>query len=477
MSSKPTNMRRVVLLLSVVTVLIVIIYNIRVQKQMTLFSSDPKEDHQEDPEESDFQALHREMGIGGKAVVRPKERERKGPRMVRTKSGESFVEGMFYTHDDWPQFHYKIYNTTIPKSPYDPPHAIQWDFNVSTLLQRPDVKGRPPKLIMWMAPVGYLPQLPEPVRLRTCPEMPCRMTTNAKYQEKSAALLWNAQSIRMVKPPERPHPDQVFIFHNQERPTPSQMARSNYRTSAWRSVFNWTMSFRFDSDILDMYGYLSKRPAPVVKNYTTILARKTQMAAWMVSHCKTTSRRDEYVKILQKYLPVHIYGQCGPHKCARSEDDKCFKTIESNYKFLLAFENALCKEYITEKFFRYMEADLVLVVRGGAGYEKHAPRGTYINTADFKTIQDLSAYLQHLDKNPEEYLKILRAKDQYVPMYEEYPHRDSKGRISFMHYHYEAVAYCELCRRLWNIDRYRKSYPDMTEWFDKGGCAAPKDIS
>ncbi|XP_070185004.1 uncharacterized protein, partial [Littorina saxatilis] len=270
---------------------------------------DTKEGHQEDPEESDFQALHREMGIGGKAVVRPKERERKGPRMVRTDSGESFVEGMFYTHDDWPKFSSKVYKNRAPKTPYDPPHAIQWDFNVSAFLQRPEVKGRPPKLITWMAPMKYLPKITEPVRLRTCPGMPCRMTTNVQYRQKSAALIWNVENIRGVNPPARPHPDQVFIFHNQERPEHHHMAKSTYRTSAWRSVFNWTMSFRFDSDILDVYGYLSKRPVPLVKNYTAIMARKTKMASWIVSHCKTTSRREEYVDIFQKYIPVDIYAK------------------------------------------------------------------------------------------------------------------------------------------------------------------------
>jgi len=104
----------------------------------------------------------------------------------------------------------KMFKTPIPKSPYDPPYSIHWDFDTSTFLKRPDVKGRPPKVITWMAPVGYLPSIPEPVRLRTCPEMPCRITTNREFRAESAALIWNAPKMKESKPPERTSPDQVI---------------------------------------------------------------------------------------------------------------------------------------------------------------------------------------------------------------------------------------------------------------------------
>ena len=117
---------------------------------------------------------------------------------------------------------------------------------------------------------------------------------------------------------------------------------------------------------------MSKRPAPQVKNYTAILAQKKKLAGWIVSHCKTHSRREDYVKTLQKHLPVDVYGACGPFKCGRKKDNECFENISSKYKFYLAFENALCQDYVTEKMFRYLEADFVLVVRGGAAYEVKA---------------------------------------------------------------------------------------------------------
>ena len=103
------------------------------------------------------------------------------------------------------------------------------------------------------------------------------------------------------------------------------------------------------------------------------------MAGWIVSHCRTHSRREDYVKALQEHLSVDVYGACGPFKCDREKDEACFENISEKYKFYLAFENAICKDYVTEKMFRYLEADLVLVVRGGSAYEVKATHA-YIHT-------------------------------------------------------------------------------------------------
>ena len=101
------------------------------------------------------------------------------------------------------------FKKSIPRTPYNPSYDIQWDFNTSAFLGQPHVKGKPPKLITWFAPPGYLPSMPDPVRLRTCPEMPCRMTTNQKFREESAALIWNAQGMREEEPPVRTSSEQV----------------------------------------------------------------------------------------------------------------------------------------------------------------------------------------------------------------------------------------------------------------------------
>ena len=74
--------------------------------------------------------------------------------------------------------------------------------------------------------------------------------------------------------------------------------------------------------------------------------------AWFVSNCRETNNRKQYAQELQKYIPVDIYGKCGTKTCPRSTETECFEMLNRDYKFYLAFENANCKDYITEKFFK-----------------------------------------------------------------------------------------------------------------------------
>ena len=68
------------------------------------------------------------------------------------------------------------------------------------------------------------------------------------------------------------------------------------------------------------------------------------------------------VKIIQKRIPVDIYGKCGTLKCERSHNksndisgQECFTKLAKDYKFYFAFENVFCADYITEKLFMAAE--------------------------------------------------------------------------------------------------------------------------
>ncbi|KAL8600855.1 hypothetical protein ACOMHN_056513 [Nucella lapillus] len=380
------------------------------------------------------------------------------------------------TSDDWPVLSKKFFPGPIPPSPHYRNFTHRWVFNTSEFLQRPDVIGQPHKLITWMVKPRYTPELPEPVSMRLCPEMPCKMTTDRKLSIHSAALVWNGQIMNDPQPPVRPFPDQVFVFHNTEPQKPDWIHRAGFRGPPWKSAFNWTLDYRFDSDIISPFAYVVNRNKPLTKNYTDIVARKTKMAAWLVSHCGTHGKREKYIALLQKHMQVDLYGGCSSKKCPRSQDDSCFKMVNDDYKFYFSMENALCKDYISEKFFRYFEADTVVVARGSNEYANFVPPGTFVNTADFNSTQELAKYLLYLDSHPEEYVKILRAKDQYQPLYEDWPIRSGTGNVLYMEYHYESVPLCELCRRLWDLDKYRKTIPNIWEWFDKANCYPPKDL-
>lgn len=88
-------------------------------------------------------------------------------------------------------------------------------------------------------------------------------------------------------------------------------------------------------------------------------------------------------------MDVYGKGSCSDPgmTCERSQDDKCLRMLSTSYKFYLSFENSLCGDYITEKFFKVLDYNVIPVVINGVNMTKFAPPNTYIDLKDFKNIE------------------------------------------------------------------------------------------
>ena len=89
---------------------------------------------------------------------------------------------------------------------------------------------------------------------------------------------------------------------------------------------------------------------------------------------------------------MDIYGLCGPLKCGdvknvkntyNTELDPCFNMVNNKYSFYISFENAICKDYITEKMFNAFKLNTIPIVLGGANYSEILPPHSYINAGQF----------------------------------------------------------------------------------------------
>ena len=117
-------------------------------------------------------------------------------------------------------------------------------------------------------------------------------------------------------------------------------------------LFNSTWTYRSDSDFWSPYGsyeeLTEEEKIDKMKNIPDYSQGKTKLVAWMVSNCRAQPRM-AFVQNLKKYIKVDVFGRCsgkfGQHRGCRNLA-ACLKT----FKFYLAFENALCEDYITEKY-------------------------------------------------------------------------------------------------------------------------------
>ena len=306
----------------------------------------------------------------------------------------------------------------------------------------------------------------------------CFLTDDRNLLNISDAVIFHANDFNERDLPDPRHrlPHQRFIFYNYETMVTASDMPMFTQT---KYFYNWTMTYRRDSDIYDVHTYgamrrrtnarhppinlpvrlspdvLPPNPASMLvpsTNYNKSLdgqqfrAKKTKMVAWFVSHCRTDSLREKYFKWLGQHVHIDTYGACGTLTCVPLRSEKCDKLLDS-YKFYVAAENAICPDYVTEKFYRAMASDIVPIVYGGADYSAYAPPFSYIDAADFKSPKALADYLKLLDENDGLYQKYFDWKKDYEVV---------SSPVS---------GWCELCEKLNDPEQKPKVYKDMTDWW------------
>ena len=88
-----------------------------------------------------------------------------------------------------------------------------------------------------------------------------------------------------------------------------------------------------------------------------------------------------------------------------------YKEMLRPYKFYLSFENAKCKDYITEKFFAALRTEEVIpVALGGASindYVTSAPPHSYIHIGEYSSVSELAQKLEKFSQNYTAYKEYL----------------------------------------------------------------------
>jgi alpha-1,3-fucosyltransferase len=311
------------------------------------------------------------------------------------------------------------------------------------------------------------------------------MTTDDRnLQNESDAIIFHPINYDTNDVPLHRKPNQryVFLFYEAETTGKQYQIFNN----SLQDFFNWTMTYRRDSDIhcTEPYGILrrkhpSKRmtntlpmplphgslppdPALLLKkphsnsymSHLEFIQKKTKKIAWFVSKCVTLGRREDFFRQLFKFFPsIDVYGECGNGlSCFPWKSPDCDKIL-GDYKFYISAENSLCADYVTEKFYRALEAGVVPIVYGGADYSAYAPPYSYIHAADFISPKYLADYIILLDKNPLLYSKYFEWKKDWLV-----DRRPLDG-------------WCDLCKKLNDPEQEHKSYKNIGKWwFDVVPC-------
>ena len=198
---------------------------------------------------------------------------------------------------------------------------------------------------------------------------------------------------------------QIWALLTQESP----MLRANLNLP-----IDWVFTYESDADVTLEYGSVSKtdEPQPVQ------LPSGREFGAALISKCNAASKRQELISELKKHdFTIHVYGKCGSRQLPGTSTE-AYKELSEKYKFFMAFENSICMDYATEKFFSALLFPWIPVVLGGANYSSLAPPKSFINVMDFPSVQSLAEYLKYLDRNETAYREYFEWKSDHVVRFE-----------------------------------------------------------
>ena len=278
----------------------------------------------------------------------------------------------------------------------------------------PPERDSGPPIVVWWTPFTGDQRIE-----RSCGEGACVFTHSRTElnNPRTKAFMFYGTDIDWRDLPLPRREDQFWGLLHEESPKNNWILASD----GGISLFNLTATCSRYSDYPLTTQYLHKlswleRPAKVETQDKSTDGRGLVM--YLQSGCDPPSDRDSYVEELMKYVKVDSYGRCLHNRDLPEHlvDTLTFNTQEiedivSKYKFSLAFENARCHDYITEKFWRPLYAGSIPIVMGSPTIKDWAPTNHSIIIAeDFESPKELAKYLHYLDQNEEEYDRYLEYK-------------------------------------------------------------------
>ncbi|XP_012676635.2 alpha-(1,3)-fucosyltransferase 10 [Clupea harengus] len=355
---------------------------------------------------------------------------------------------------------------------------VRWEAQgTSDLLTGDRIAGsserRYPVIVWWSPLTG------EQGRLGECGSHRCFFTVNRSYHAhpSTEAFLFYGTDLHVESLPLPRHERHQWALFHEESP------KNNYKLfhEPVVTLFNHTATFSRHSHLPLVTQYLESLDALTSHAHLVPLAQKNRLRAsglapvvYVQSDCDPPSDRDVYVAKLMRHIPVDSYGQCLHNRDlpahlrdSTAMDDQGFYHVLSRYKFILAFENAVCDDYITEKLWRPLKLGVVPVYYGAPNVPHWLPSNRSAVVVDPAAPPErLAEYLRRLDENDEEYLTYLQWKYKREVTNEvlvsEMEHRPW-GVQDLTQSNYIDVFECMVCNRVWeNINRRKQGLKSKT---------------
>ncbi|MEM7392457.1 MAG: glycosyltransferase family 10 [Verrucomicrobiota bacterium] len=247
------------------------------------------------------------------------------------------------------------------------------------------------------------------------PPEDCELTTDRSRHDEADAVIFHLPTLGDWRGLNK-RPGQLWVGWTME----CDAHYPAWQDPAYMMPFDLAMNYRRDADVIaPYYGMrLHKELARLPQPKTA-----AKPVACFISSSADRSGRSAYLSELMKHIEVDCYGRLSRN--AMMEDDRGRESklaCIARYKFTLAFENALGKDYVTEKVYEPLMVGSVPVYMGTSDVGDFLPDAhCVIRTDAFESPRTLAEYLHELDTDEEAYAEYLAWKEK--------PLRDSFLRL------------------------------------------------
>ncbi|XP_076177033.1 alpha-(1,3)-fucosyltransferase 10 isoform X2 [Ptiloglossa arizonensis] len=275
-------------------------------------------------------------------------------------------------------------------------------------------------VILWWTPFG------SDGILRKCENHWCYFTSNRTFQyyHKISSFLFYGSNFQINDLPKWKSDKVPWSLIHEESPRNNPILVHQETLN----LFTYSSTFSRFSDVpltlIDLPGItelLSRKYFVPTKEKTKLMyTQNLAPLLYIQSDCDTASNRDIYIAELMKYIRVDSYGTCLNNaqfdKRLKENyleilDTDDFLSFVGKYKFTIAFENAVCQDYITEKLWRPLIVGSVPVYYGSPSFKDWLPSNvSAISVLDFKDPKSLANYIHDLSTNDTEYDRYLSHK-------------------------------------------------------------------
>ncbi|XP_055852997.1 alpha-(1,3)-fucosyltransferase B [Episyrphus balteatus] len=271
-----------------------------------------------------------------------------------------------------------------------------------------------PPVILWWTKL-----LPKYHQTKRCGFNQCTFTVdrNLLNNNNTKVLVFYGSDLNKTDLPLPRQPHHLWALFHEESPknVPFIQSAKILKHFNITSTFSRHSNFPLTTQFIQSEKELTDRKYLVAIGTKSLLRETENLApvAFVQSICDTASGRNEYIKELMKYIDIDSYGKCLHNKDLPKElTGDYLNTIQSEefyrffarYKFIIAYENGVCKDYISEKFWRPLIMGNIPIYFGSPTIKDWEPtKKSVIYISDFASPKALAEYLKRLDANDHEY--------------------------------------------------------------------------